>query len=298
MPKLIFACPYCHTPLTINGDTQFDCPHDGLIFKQVEGIWCFLLPGQEEYYAAYFKEAKIVHNTIKTEPDGKSDNHIEKLIQYVLIPLENHSTTPLQILDLGAGTGWLANLLAERGHLVGSLDLLSDSAMGVRAGAQNMSNNPLLQAEFNALPLHDSTIDLVIYHDAFHYSDSYVSTLGEAFRVLKTEGQVVIMGSPYLDNKADGVALINRREAAFETDYGFPRFTLYSEGFLTAQWLESLSDLISIEWKYIVPNNGNFQQKMINYWRKLLGKPLQPIFPLIIGRRDRSAHATKDWSKL
>jgi ubiquinone/menaquinone biosynthesis C-methylase UbiE/uncharacterized protein YbaR (Trm112 family) len=298
MPELNFACPYCHTPLNMTEDSQLDCPHDGLGFKQVDGIWRFLLPDQEEYYTALSQEAKIVLKSKRIETDEKIDNHVKTLIQNILIPLENQTTARLLILDLGAGTGWLADLLTERGHLVGTVDLLVNSAIGLGAAAQNKNNNPLLQAEFNAIPVQESTIDLIIYNDAFHYSDSYVSTLGEAYRVLKPEGQVVIMGTPYFEDKADGVVLIKRQDAAFEKAYGFPRFTLNSEGFLTEQWLDSLADLISIKWDFVYPNSGKFQQKLVNYWRKLLRMPIHPTFPLIIGKRDKSTKAQKDWSTL
>src|SRR3954465_10013685 len=46
------------------------------------------------------------------------------LIRQVIEPLERASAAHLDVLDLGAGCGWLAHRLAQRGHRVAAIDLL------------------------------------------------------------------------------------------------------------------------------------------------------------------------------
>ena len=38
------------------------------------------------------------------------------LVRHVLEPAEARQRGPLRVLDLGAGSGWLSNRLAQRGH--------------------------------------------------------------------------------------------------------------------------------------------------------------------------------------
>src|SRR5207245_9646115 len=57
----------------------------------------------------------------------------QMLVQRVLEPLEGDNSRALKILDVGAGSGWLANRLALRGHWVAALDLLADPLDGLGA---------------------------------------------------------------------------------------------------------------------------------------------------------------------
>src|SRR6266851_1452104 len=55
-------------------------------------------------------------------------------MKHVVHPLEvQRHTTALRVLDLGAGCGWLAYRLAQRGHWVAALDLLDDPFDGLGA---------------------------------------------------------------------------------------------------------------------------------------------------------------------
>src|SRR5205823_5411746 len=58
------------------------------------------------------------------------------LVERVLVPLESQprgARRRLKILDLGAGNGWLANRLTQRGHSVTAIDLLDDALDGLGA---------------------------------------------------------------------------------------------------------------------------------------------------------------------
>src|SRR5437868_5658951 len=55
----------------------------------------------------------------------------------------------LRILDLGAGNGWLANRLAERGHRVIAVDLLDDPLDGLGAARHYAAAFSALLAEFD-----------------------------------------------------------------------------------------------------------------------------------------------------
>src|SRR5438105_237704 len=54
-------------------------------------------------------------------------------LERVLEPLERARGGRLRILDLGAGSGWLAHRLTQRGHRVVAIDLLEDPLDGLGA---------------------------------------------------------------------------------------------------------------------------------------------------------------------
>src|SRR6185312_16387944 len=106
----------------------------------------------------------------------------------VLQPLEAASAH-LRIVDLGAGNGWLAYRLSQRGHSVTALDVLDDALDGLRA----ITGLKAILAEFDHLPLPDASFDLAIFNASLHYSTDYARTLREILRVLSPRGTLVIL---------------------------------------------------------------------------------------------------------
>jgi SAM-dependent methyltransferase len=96
------------------------------------------------------------------------------------------------VLDVGCGTGALAERLAQSGYQVtgvdpsdGMLDLLRRRAPAVRA----------LRASGTALPFEDATFDLVLCVAVMHHivdPEDVRQTLGEMVRVSKPWGRVLI----------------------------------------------------------------------------------------------------------
>src|SRR3972149_500090 len=135
-----FVCPRCKSDLeqTSDSDNELRCLQDGLNFHKVDGIWRFLLPERIEYYAHFIRDYETVRrfegrgsldeSYYRTLPYYPSrDWHIRAtsfnaFLKHLIIPIEKNKT-PLQILDLGAGSSWLSNQLASRGHAVAAVDL-------------------------------------------------------------------------------------------------------------------------------------------------------------------------------
>ncbi len=59
----------------------------------------------------------------------------------------------LRILDLGAGNGWLSNRLAQRGHSLLAVDLLTNPEDGLGAFTNYETLFTPVQAEYDRLPL-------------------------------------------------------------------------------------------------------------------------------------------------
>ena len=101
--------------------------------------------------------------------------------------------TPVQVLELGAGTGKLTEVMVELGHSVfatdpddAMLDVLSAKLPDVRATVGTAEQ----------IPAADGTVDVVIAGQAFHWFDADVA-LPEIARVLKPGGRIALVWNDY-----------------------------------------------------------------------------------------------------
>ena len=174
------------------------------------------------------------------------------LLTCVLEPLECQSSR-LKILDLGAGNGWLAYRLHNRGHQVLAIDLLEDAFDGLGALSKYAPQIPALVAEFDRLPFADGGFDTAIFNASLHYSTDYVATLHESLRVLHPRGTLVVLDSPMYSDPTSGARMVQEREARFRATYGFASNALPSEHFLTRGRLQSVSRALGINWRIVTP---------------------------------------------
>jgi SAM-dependent methyltransferase len=207
----------------------------------------------------------------------------QTLLQRVLEPLEARTTQPLRILDLGAGSAWLANRLALRGHWVVAVDLLADPLDGLGAIRHYAAPVRAALAEFDRLPLPSASIDLAIFNAAFHYSTDYVKTAREALRVARPRSTLVILDSPMYRDPTSGARMVQERQARFQAKYGFASDALPSQHYLTPSRLDRVGSELGIRWQVHQPPLD---------WRSALGRAIggmrarrEPArFPVIVGR--------------
>ncbi len=100
-----------------------------------------------------------------------------------------------RMLDIGTGTGRIAQLLASRAEHVVGLDRSPEMLRLARARLQDLPAHhwELVQGDFNALPFADDTFDTVVLHQVLHYAHEPIYALQEAARVVRPEGRVVIV---------------------------------------------------------------------------------------------------------
>ncbi len=101
----------------------------------------------------------------------------------------------ITIADLGAGEGMISQLLAERAKKVYCID--SSKSM-VRIGKElakknNLSNLSYKHGDIEKVPLSTSSVDLALMSQSLHHAQRPEAALSEAFRILKKNGQLVIL---------------------------------------------------------------------------------------------------------
>jgi SAM-dependent methyltransferase len=207
----------------------------------------------------------------------------QTFITEVLEPLETRVSGPLRILDIGAGSGWLANRLALRGHDVIAIDLLDDALDGLGAARHYGASFAPVLAEYDRLPLACAQIDLAVFNASLHYSTDYATTLRETLRVLRQRGTLVILDSPTYNDPTSGARMVQERRERFLATYGFASDALPSEHFLTPARLHTLASDLGLAWQVHTPGLD---------WRSALGRAIGGLrarreparFPVIVGR--------------
>jgi SAM-dependent methyltransferase len=198
-----------------------------------------------------------------------------RYLEYKILPALEVRRGSLDILDLGAGNGWLSYRLALRGHNPVAVDLMTDSRDGLGA-AQHFSSVlpklfPRFQAELDNLPFADSQFDIAIFNASFHYSEDYQRTLGEAVRCVKPGGAIVIADTAWYSSQASGARMIAERQSDFVKRFGTASAAIRSLEFLTNERLRVLSERFGLKWQVYTPYYG-LRWTMRPLVAKLLGK--------------------------
>jgi ArsR family transcriptional regulator len=99
------------------------------------------------------------------------------------------------LLDIGTGTGRMAELFAEQAERVVALDKNLEMLRVARAKLQHLpaSRVELVQGDFADLPFPDASFDTVILHQVLHFAPDPAPALAEAARVLRGGGRIAIV---------------------------------------------------------------------------------------------------------
>lgn len=99
------------------------------------------------------------------------------------------------LLDVGTGTGRMAELFAPRAERVTALDKSPEMLRVARARLDLLPSGAvdLVQGDFTALPFDAGQFDTVLFHQVLHYAQEPGQVLAEAARVTRGAGQVAIV---------------------------------------------------------------------------------------------------------
>ena len=192
-------------------------------------------------------------NAAQWEIRGRSYRYFERT---VLAACERRLGRALDILDLGAGNGWMSHRLAERNHKPVALDIFTDARDGLLAARRYAPSLPLVEADFDSLPFRGESFDLAIFNASIHYSPDYGRTLREARRCLRGDGRLVIIDSPIYKVREHGERMREERHQQFERQFGFRSDAMPSIEFFDEGMLDELARELRLEWRIHTPWYG------------------------------------------
>jgi SAM-dependent methyltransferase len=281
---LLARCPACTRVIGLlnpSESTEHPCGLCAFQLRNRAGVWLALAPDRERYFRQFMQEYQHIRaqeGRGSSSPDyylslpyADLTGHnawqwsiraisFRYLLRNILPGIESQVARPLDILDIGAGNGWLSYRLAQRGHLPVAVDLLDNDADGLGAARHYHASLgwlfPRFQAEMDRLPFADAQFDVAVFNAALHYSEDYCATLREAVRCLRPGGHVLIIDSPFYRSKESGYRMVDERKRQFTRAFGFASDSIGSREFLTAAALAEVSVSLGLRWKIRKPWYG------------------------------------------
>jgi len=157
-------------------------------------------------------------------------------VRHIVRPMTRAHGRQLDILDLGAGNGWLCYRVARMGHKATALDLRTDNIDGLGAANEFLRDAPHLferiVAPFDEIPLDANRFDIAIFNASLHYARDLTKALREAVRVTRPGGLVVILDSPFYARDEDGAAMVAEKRRQGEERFGQRADVLLSQDFI------------------------------------------------------------------
>ena len=138
----------------------------------------------EQYFARHageWDDLRALHS-----PDAEVERRLAEAL----------ADAPLgQVLDIGTGTGRMAELFADKAERIVALDKNLEMLRVARAKLQHLptAQIELVQGDFADLPFADAGFDTVLLHQVLHFAPDPAPALAEAARVLRPGGRIAIV---------------------------------------------------------------------------------------------------------
>jgi ArsR family transcriptional regulator len=136
---------------------------------------------------AYFRANAARWNEIRSLHVDEAEVERQLL---ALLPAERIS----MLLDVGTGSGRVLQVFAERGVAGVGIDLSHEMLTVARANLAraNIADCYVRHGDMYHLPWSERAFDAVTFHQVLHYADEPAAAIGEAARVMKPGGRLVV----------------------------------------------------------------------------------------------------------
>lgn len=138
----------------------------------------------EDYFARHageWDELRALHT-----PDVQVEEHLVKAL----------GDAPIgSVLDIGTGTGRMAELFAEDAERIVAFDKNLEMLRVARAKLQHLpaAHIELVQGDFGDLPFAAASFDTVLLHQVLHFAQDPALPMAEAARVTRPGGRIAIV---------------------------------------------------------------------------------------------------------
>src|SRR6185312_17157892 len=136
-----------------------------------------------------------------------------------------------------------------------ALDMRDDRIDGLGAAEEYLAASPELfarcVASFEDIPLADGGFDIALFNASLHYAQNLQQVLGEAARVTRAGGVIVILDSPFYACEAGGEAMVTEKRAEAAARFGSDAPALLSLPcieYLTPRRLAVASEALRLTW--------------------------------------------------
>jgi ArsR family transcriptional regulator len=155
--------------------------------------------------AEFTKDSDKLRALRSARTDGATDSPShDRPLHRALVALT--VATPLgDLIDIGCGQGRILKLLATRARRAVGVDLDSDARRFARAELllAGLPNCSLRQGDMYALPFGDDEFDTAILDDVLSDSEKPLAAIGEAVRILRPGGRLLMLSGVAGENPAD-----------------------------------------------------------------------------------------------
>ncbi len=205
--------------------------------------------------------------------------HVRAATFHALLPMLGENR---RVLDVGAGNGWLAYRLAQRGHTVTAVDISDDERDGLGAHKHYPARFQPYQADFSALPFPNARFDVVVFNASLHYAREIAPVVSEALRVLDRTGQLIVMDSPVYRDAASGRAMFAEKKRGIKDRLNV-EISSVAAGFLTFEDFDRLARQFKLKWEWVEPFVD--LRWGTRHWRaRLRGRREPAHFGLMVGK--------------
>lgn len=143
---------------------------------------------REASAAAYFARHAAEWDTLRSlhTPDGPVEAALAEALGVASLGA---------LLDVGTGTGRMAELFAPRARQVTAFDMSPEMLRIARARLQHLPAEQvsLVQGDFAALPFAAASFDTVLFHQVLHYAQEPEKVLSEAARVARPGARIAVV---------------------------------------------------------------------------------------------------------